>query len=91
MEYLKEDWTPKNWSYYDDFVMILVTAIVRWLASLRGLNHTEGIDALLEQSSQNADTQMLLHFLYEVGLPYVGLRRLLRRQSSREMRKESLL
>ena len=91
MEYLKEDWTPKNWSYYDDFVMILVTAIVRWLASLPGLNHTEGIDALLEESSQNADTQMLLHFLYDVGLPYVGLRRLLRRQSSREMREESLL
>ena len=70
--------------------MILVTAIVRWLASLRELNHTEGIDVLLEESSQNADTQMLLHFLYGVGLPYVGLRGLLRRQSSREMREESL-
>jgi hypothetical protein len=61
------------WSYYDDFVMILVTALVRWLASLRELNHTEGIDALLEESSQNANTQMPLHFLYDVGLPYVAV------------------
>ena len=91
MKYLKEDWTVKSWSYYDDFVMIMVTAIVRWIAHLPGLDHADDINRLLTESEENADTQMPLHFLYDVGLPYVGLRQLLRQASSREMREESLL
>ena len=91
MKYLKEDWTVKSWSYYDDFVMVMVTAIVRWLANLPDLNHTEDINQLLAESQENSDTQLLLHFLYDVGLPYVGLRQQLRKASSREMREESLL
>ena len=80
MKYLKEDWTVKSWSYYDDFVMVMVTAIVRWLANLPDLNHTEDINQLLAESQENSDTQLLLHFLYDVGLPYVGLRQQLRTQ-----------
>jgi hypothetical protein len=91
MKYLKDDWTVKSWSYYDDFVMIMVTAIVRWIARLPGVDHVDDINRLLAESEENADTQMLLHFLYDVGLPYVGLRQLLRQASSREMREESLL
>ena len=91
MKYLKEDWTVKHWSYYDDFVMIMVTAIVRWLAALPDCNHPNDINVLLEEASSNSDTTMLLHFLYDVGLPYVGLRTLLRKESGQEMREESLL
>ena len=70
--------------------MVMVTAIVRWLANLPDLNHTEDINQLLAESQENSDTQLLLHFLYDVGLPYVGLRQQLRKASSREMREESL-
>ena len=31
---LKEDWTVKNWGYYDDFMMIFVTGFIRWLNGL---------------------------------------------------------
>ena len=71
--------------------MIMVAAIVRWIARLPGLDHAGDINRLLAESEENADTQMLLHFLYDVGLPYVGLRQQLREASSREMREESLL
>ena len=56
MKYLKEDWTVKSWSYYDDFVMIMVTAIVRWIARLPGLDHADDINRLLAGSEENADT-----------------------------------
>ena len=88
---LKEDWAVKPWSCYGDFVVVMVTAIVRWLANLPDLNHTEDINQLLAESQENSDTQLLLHFLYDVGLPCVGLRQQLRKASSREMREESLL
>ena len=91
MKYLKEDWTVKHWSYYDDFVMIMVTTIVRWLAALPDCNHPDDINVLLEEYSSNSDTTMMLHFLYDVGLPYVGLRTLLRKESGQQMREESLL
>ena len=71
--------------------MIMVTAIVRWVARLPGLGHADDINRLLAEPERNADTQMPLHFLYDVGLPYVGLRQLLRQASSREMREESPL
>ena len=44
MKYLKGGWAVKPWGCYDGFVMVMVAAIVRWLAHLPDLNHTGGIN-----------------------------------------------
>ena len=46
--------------------------------------------ACLEDAQNNADLTCLLHFMYDVGLPYIGLRQLLREQSTPRMRARSL-
>ena len=83
---LKEDWTVKNWGYYDDFMMIFVTGFVRWLNGLETEVDVMQFDRVLEAAEPNADFTMLLHFMYDVGLPYIGLRQLMRQTSTPQMR-----
>ena len=45
---LKEDWTPKNWGYYDDFMMIFVSDFVRWLNGLEAEVDVMQFDRVLE-------------------------------------------
>ena len=88
---LKEDWTVKNWGYYDDFMMIFVTGVVRWLNGLETGVDVMQFDCVLEAAEPNADFTMLLHFMYDVGLPYIGLRQLMRQTSTPQMRAQTLL
>ena len=88
---LKEDWTVKNWGYYDDFMMIFVSGFMQWVNAVLPPDDASDFDTCLERAQGNADLTCLLHFMYEVGLPYIGLRQLFREQSTPEMRARSLL
>ena len=81
----------KNWGYYDDFIRIFVTGFVRWLNGLETEVDVMQFDRVLEAAEENADFTMLLHFMYDVGLPYIGLRQLMRQTSTPQMRAQSLL
>ena len=71
--------------------MIFVTGFVRWLNGLETEVDVMQFDRVLEAAEPNADFTMLLHFMYDVGLPYIGLRQLLRQTSTPQMRAQGLL
>ena len=83
---LKEEWTVKQWNYYDDFMMIFVSGCLRWL-----MHHVppgyRDVTPLLNIADNNRDFLMIVHFLYDVGIPYVALRQTLRMSSTPELRK----
>ena len=82
---LKEDWTVKHWSHYDDFMFYFTTGSLRWL-SHHVLHNLLDVDSLLEYTSSNRTTQIFLHFLLDVCIPYVELRQIIRQTSSAENR-----
>ena len=88
---LKGDWAVKHWSYYDDFMMIFVTGFMQWMNAVPPPDDAPGFATCLEGAQGNAGLTCLLHFMYEVGLPCIGLRQLFREQSTPEMRARSLL
>ena len=82
---LKEDWTVKHWSHYDDFMFYFTTGSLRWLSHHVPHNLLD-VDSLLEYTSNNRTTQIFLHFLLDVCIPYVELRQIIRQTSSAENR-----
>ena len=72
-------------------MMIFVTGFVRWLNGLETEVGVMQFDRVLEAAEENADFTMLLHFMYDVGLPYIGLRQLMRQTSTPQMRAQTPL
>ena len=71
--------------------MTIVSGFMQWINAVLPPDHPMDFAACLEDAQDNADLTCLLHFMYEVGLPYIGRRQLLREQSTPEMRARSLL
>ena len=78
---LKEEWAVKEWNYYDDFIFMFTTAIVRFLVHYvpRPLY---SMDALLNLHADNIDFAMIIHFLYDFAIPYCELRQTIRKAST---------
>ena len=79
---LKEEWTVKEWNYYDDFMFVFTTGILRYL-----VKHVPAdlysMTVLLNDHADNIDFAMIVHFLYDFALPYCELRQISARPSAR--------
>ena len=84
---LKQEWTVKDWSHYDDFLMKFVNAGIRHITSVCPEGCLD-VSLLFYNCRNNATSTMYLHFLLDFGVPYVGLRQCLRKTSSFATRKE---
>ena len=87
---LKEKWTVKDWSHYDDFMMYFTTAAMRWVTQHTPYDILDK-DNLLLYARNNRTATIFLHFLFDVCVPYVTMRQLLRQASSPRMRERMLV
>ena len=83
---LKDDFTPKYWSYYDDFMMKICSAGVAYLCKHVPIQNLD-YNTLFSDCSENYTMTIFLHFLLDFAVPYVEMRQVLRMQSSAETRK----
>ena len=84
---LKEEWTVKEWNYYDDFMFVFTTGILRYL-----VKHVPAdlysMTVLLNDHADNIDFAMIVHFLYDFALPYCELRQTVRKASTAANRQQ---
>ena len=80
----------KDWSHYDDFMMCFTTAAMRWVTQHTPYDILD-VDNLLLYARNNRTATIFLHFLFDVCVPYVTMRQLLRQASSPRMRERMLV
>ena len=72
---IKEEWPVKQWNPHDDFMFIILSACLRFLGR-HCPPHLFEYDRCLRAAQGNINLQMMLHFVYDCGLPYLILRKL---------------
>ena len=87
---IKEEWPVKQWNPHDDFMFIILSACLRFLGR-HCPPHLFEYDRCLRAAQGNINLQMMLHFVYDCGLPYLILRNSIRKHPNAEIRKQILL
>ena len=87
---IKEEWPVKQWNPHDDFMFIILFSCLRFLGR-HCPPHLFEYDRCLRAAQGNINLQMMLHFVYDCGLPYLILRNSIRKHPNAEIRKQILL
>ena len=87
---IKDKWdSVEEWHHYDRFYMVLIAALVDYIAARTGTAAPllpryllTNPAVLLEKVAGNASASMIVRFLFEYGLPYLALRNAVRTNDS---------
>ena len=90
---IKDKWdSVEEWHHYDRFYMILIAALVDYIAARTGTAAPlvpryllTNPAVLLEKVAGNASASMIVRFLFEYGLPYLALRNAVRTNNSKTL------